>query len=67
MANIVSPLPYINKREYGLIPAVRSQFFNNRLLSARNLYRKDLSCHFGCVNAIEFSNNGEILISGNLT
>ena len=24
----------------------------------RKLYRKDLKGHFGCINAVEFSNNG---------
>lgn len=31
---------------------------------AKNLYRKDLFSHFGCVNAIEFSNDGQWLASG---
>ncbi|XP_029164290.1 DDB1- and CUL4-associated factor 5 isoform X2 [Nylanderia fulva] len=40
-----------------------------RLVSARfekseNLYRKDLLSHYGCVNAIEFSNQGDLLVSG---
>lgn len=35
-----------------------------RFASAKNLYRKDLFSHFGCVNAIEFSRNGEWLLSG---
>ncbi|XP_072929778.1 uncharacterized protein [Epargyreus clarus] len=64
MANIANPVPYIGKREYGLVPNIKSQFFNNRLNAAKNLYRRDLVCHFGCVNAIEFSSNGELLVSG---
>ncbi len=28
------------------------------------LYKKDLLSHYGCVNAIEFSNNGQYLVSG---
>ncbi|XP_026743311.1 DDB1- and CUL4-associated factor 5-like [Trichoplusia ni] len=64
MANIASPLPYLNRREYGLLPDIKSQFFNKRLNAAKNLYRRDLVCHFGCVNAIEFSSNGEYLVSG---
>lgn len=64
MANISSPITYLNKREYGL-SEVKSQLFTNRLNAAKNLYRKDLVCHFGCVNAIEFSKNGELLVSGN--
>ncbi|XP_043271607.1 DDB1- and CUL4-associated factor 5 isoform X2 [Venturia canescens] len=40
-----------------------------RLVSARiddseNLFRKDLLSHYGCVNAIEFSPQGDLLISG---
>lgn len=64
MANIASPLPYLTKREIGVLPGLKSQFFNKRLNAARNLYRRDLVCHFGCVNAIEFSSNGELLVSG---
>ncbi|CAH4036891.1 DDB1- and CUL4-associated factor 5 isoform X1 [Pieris brassicae] len=64
MANIACPLPYISKREYGLISDIKSRLFNKRLLAAKNLYRRDLVCHFGCVNAIEFSSNGELLVSG---
>lgn len=65
MANIANPLPYITQREYGLLPNLKSQLFSQRLNAAKNLYRRDLVCHFGCVNAIEFSNNGELLASGN--
>lgn len=64
MANIANPLPYLNKREYGLLPDIKSQLFSNRLSAAKNLYRRDLVCHFGCVNAVEFSSNGELLVSG---
>ncbi|CAH0728522.1 unnamed protein product, partial [Brenthis ino] len=64
MANIASSLPYITKREYGLLHDLKSQLYNKRLDAAKNLYRRDLVCHFGCVNAIEFSSNGELLVSG---
>lgn len=64
MANIANPLIYLNRREYGLLPDIKSQFFNKRLNAAKNLYRRELVCHFGCVNAIEFSSNGELLVSG---
>lgn len=65
MANMANPLPYLTKREYGLLPNLKTQLFENRLNAAKNLYRRDLMCHFGCVNAIEFSSNGELLVSGN--
>lgn len=32
--------------------------------SAKNLYQKDLVAHYGCVNAIEFSDEGDLLFSG---
>ncbi|KAJ8723827.1 hypothetical protein PYW07_007807 [Mythimna separata] len=64
MANTANPLSFLNRREYGLIPDIKYQFFNNRLNAAKNLYRRELVCHFGCVNAIEFSSNGELLVSG---
>ncbi|CAH2094703.1 unnamed protein product [Euphydryas editha] len=64
MANISNPLPYITKREYGLLHNLKSQIFNKRLNAAKNLYRRDLVCHYGCVNAIEFSSNGELFVSG---
>ncbi|XP_045776889.1 DDB1- and CUL4-associated factor 5 isoform X2 [Maniola jurtina] len=64
MANMSNPLPYIIKRECGLLSDLKAEIFNKRLFAAKNLYRRDLVCHFGCVNAIEFSSNGELLISG---
>lgn len=65
MANITNPLVYIAKRESGLLSDLKTELFNKRLNAAKNLYRRDLVCHFGCVNAIEFSSNGELLVSGN--
>nr|XP_032521050.1 DDB1- and CUL4-associated factor 5 isoform X2 [Danaus plexippus plexippus] len=64
MANIANPLPYITKRESGLLCDLKTNLFNKRLNASKNLYRRDLVCHFGCVNAIEFSYNGELLVSG---
>ncbi|XP_055599396.1 DDB1- and CUL4-associated factor 5 [Uranotaenia lowii] len=42
----------------------RSNLFYERLRIAKNLYKKDLVSHYGCVNAIEFSQEGELLVSG---
>lgn len=41
-----------------------SSFLSQRLNASRNLYSKDLYAHYGCVNAIEFSNEGDLLVSG---
>ncbi|XP_055616554.1 uncharacterized protein DDB_G0283357 [Toxorhynchites rutilus septentrionalis] len=42
----------------------RNNLFHDRLRIARNLYKRDLVSHYGCVNAIEFSQEGELLVSG---
>ncbi|XP_043554031.1 DDB1- and CUL4-associated factor 5 [Chiloscyllium plagiosum] len=44
---------------------LREAFQRQRLSACRNLFKKDLLGHFGCVNAIEFSSGaGELLVSG---
>ncbi|XP_067895607.1 DDB1- and CUL4-associated factor 5 isoform X2 [Heterodontus francisci] len=44
---------------------LKEAFQRQRLSGCRNLFRKDLLGHFGCVNAIEFSGGaGELLVSG---
>ncbi|KAG8179420.1 hypothetical protein JTE90_026320 [Oedothorax gibbosus] len=40
------------------------RMLNRRFEFGKSLYSKDLFAHYGCVNAIEFSNNGEWLVSG---
>ncbi|XP_071545634.1 uncharacterized protein [Panulirus ornatus] len=46
-------------------PAVASSsFLSRRLDTSKNLYRKNLYAHYGCVNAIEFSREGDLLVSG---
>lgn len=66
MANIspLNPLGYLLKRQYTAAGDVRKKMFRERFARAKNLYRKDLFAHYGCVNAIEFSDEGELLVSG---
>ncbi|XP_067012561.1 DDB1- and CUL4-associated factor 5 [Anabrus simplex] len=59
-----NPLGYVVRREYSNNVLIRKLLLRERLNSASNLYRKDLLAHYGCVNAIEFSNKGELLVSG---
>ncbi|KAJ9582382.1 hypothetical protein L9F63_003275, partial [Diploptera punctata] len=59
-----NPLGYLVKRQYNDKFNINKQLLRERLYIARNLYRKDLLAHYGCVNAIEFSNKGELLASG---
>lgn len=59
----INPLYYIIQRQYK-DSIIKNKLFSERFANARNLYRKDLLAHYGCVNAIEFSEDGEYLISG---
>lgn len=60
-----NPLAHLIGRQSGdNVINFRKNLFRERMNIAKNLYRKDLVSHFGCVNAIEFSNEGELLISG---
>lgn len=64
MASKCNPVGYIVQRQYNDTIVVKNKLFKERLNRAKNLYRKDLLGHYGCVNAIEFSDEGELLISG---
>ncbi len=61
------PVSYLFWTSY--CEGVQSQnvLMRDRLGRAKNLFRKDLKGHFGCVNALEFSNfGGEMITSGRL-
>jgi len=59
---------YLNvlNREYNenLCHKYNFDLLRARYSFANDLYRKDLYSHYGCVNAIEFSDNGQWLVSG---
>ncbi|XP_065081570.1 uncharacterized protein LOC135704072 [Ochlerotatus camptorhynchus] len=58
-------LGHLVSRELGdTVDNFRNNLFHERLRIARNLYKKDLVSHYGCVNAIEFSQEGQLLVSG---
>lgn len=60
-----NPIVHLLQRQIGNnIYNFRQNLFRDRLASARNLYCKNLVSHYGCVNAIEFSSVGDLLISG---
>ncbi|CAO1443202.1 unnamed protein product [Diamesa serratosioi] len=64
MSNI-NLINHLLNRNSGLLKSdFRSKLFKDRLSIVKNLYKKDLICHYGCVNAIEFSHDGNWLISG---
>lgn len=61
-----NPINHLSNRQIGNnIFYFRQNLFRERLASAKNLFRKNLVAHYGCVNAIEFSSMGDLLISGN--
>ncbi|XP_077996129.1 uncharacterized protein LOC144449464 [Glandiceps talaboti] len=60
-----STVPYSFRRQETDSAFTTQQFTRERFRRCKGLYRKDLTGHYGCVNAIEFSNNGgELLVSG---
>lgn len=60
-----NPVRHIIQRQLGNnVQGLRPALYRERLNVARNLYRRDLVAHYGCVNAIEFSDEGELLVSG---
>lgn len=60
----INPINYLINRQYNETLFIKNDLFTRRLAKATNLFRKDLLSHYGCVNAIEFSKEGELLISG---
>ena len=63
----IGPLGYCQQSCYNANPKWGGLLLRDRLAAARNLFRKDLKGHFGCVNAIEFSHQGGELIASGMT
>ncbi|KAL2099053.1 hypothetical protein ACEWY4_005533 [Coilia grayii] len=60
-----SSVGFLSRRKITGHTLMKEEFQRRRLAGCTSLYKKDLLGHFGCVNAIEFSNNGgEWLVSG---
>ncbi|CAK9814260.1 DDB1- and CUL4-associated factor 5 [Anthophora quadrimaculata] len=59
-----NPLSYLVERQIDDKVDHCKRLVNARFESSENLFRKDLLSHYGCVNAIEFSNQGDLLVSG---
>lgn len=60
-----NPISHIMSRQIGdNIVSFRQNLFRERLANSQNLYRMNMIAHYGCVNAIEFSKNGDLLTSG---
>lgn len=59
-----SVLGYASRQQYDTNLRLRNSLIRDRFAVASNLYKKDLFAHYGCVNAIEFSDDGHWLVSG---
>lgn len=59
-----SPLSYIFARQIDDKIDHCKRLVNSRFSESDSLFRKDLQSHYGCVNAIEFSRQGDLLVSG---
>lgn len=56
---------FLSRRMMSGNPLLKEDFQRRRLAGCNSLYRRDMLGHYGCVNAIEFSNNGgQWLVSG---
>ncbi|XP_017122822.1 DDB1- and CUL4-associated factor 5 [Drosophila elegans] len=55
----------LGQRENQLVNGnISSSIFRERLSAAENLYQRNLTGHYGCVNALEFNQSGQLLASG---
>ena len=60
-----SVVDFLFERETSKDVLLRRRFVSDRLAHRSTLYKKNLMGHYGCVNAIEFSNSGgNFLASG---
>ncbi|XP_072313504.1 DDB1- and CUL4-associated factor 5 [Eucyclogobius newberryi] len=60
-----SSVGFLSRRELTGQPLMKDEFQRLRMAGCTSLFKRDMLGHFGCVNAIEFSNNGgEWLVSG---
>ncbi|XP_076379030.1 uncharacterized protein LOC143259660 [Megalopta genalis] len=62
--SVCNPLSYLITRQIDDKIDHCKRLVNARFETSENLFRQDLSSHYGCVNAIEFSNQGDLLVSG---
>ena len=53
-----SSVGFLSRRNITGHHLMKEEFQRRRLGGCTSLFKKDLLGHFGCVNAIEFSNNG---------
>jgi len=59
-----SVLEFLWRREQGSALRLQERFLRDRWRNAGEIYKKDLLAHYGCVNALEFSQDGDLMVSG---
>jgi WD repeat-containing protein 22 len=64
LSNMASPVHFLKYRELNNRVPSWNGIVDARAESVSHFYRKNLYAHYGCVNAIEFSNDGTFLLSG---
>lgn len=61
----INPVKYVSAKQYHSNGSQHQwSFMDQALDSASDFYRKNLYGHYGCVNAVEFSLDGQYLASG---
>ncbi len=65
-----------SKRKYSLVDRfvtrnligseISDDIFSDWCEKSHSLFKRDLLAHYGCVNAVEFSDDGTIFVSGSL-
>lgn len=59
------PTEFMTQRALAPDPRQDDRFMRQKLAVTKELYQQDLKGHYGCVNAIEFSNGeGDYIASG---
>lgn len=61
---LYNPLSFVINRQINDKINHRQKLVKARFEHSENLFRKNLLSHYGCVNAIEFSKYGDLLVSG---
>lgn len=64
MVDLVNPVNFLFKRQIDGTSSLKDAFFKQRLDAGINLYSNNLFGHVDTINAIEFSSDGGLLVSG---
>lgn len=60
-----NPLSIIKRERDGTsLSSLKESLFGHRIEQSQSLFKIDLRGHYGCVNAIEYSSDGEFIASG---